>query len=64
MACGQLWTVCRCGWCGVKYRLDPDEAQRLVAYLRDWDSHSAAYCQRLCDRIEAGYNRLPAHIDN
>ena len=31
---GTLWTVLRCGWCGMKYRIDRTEAEALAVFLR------------------------------
>lgn len=63
---GHLWVVLRCPYCGTKWRLGPEEAAILVAYMRDhysktywqdsWSSQRDYYLE-IANRIEAGYNR-------
>jgi hypothetical protein len=58
----ELWTVCECGSCGAKYRLDLEDAEELAVRLRSMadgkcNAQPAAYYHTVADRILQGYKR-------
>jgi hypothetical protein len=50
---GSLWTVVRCPYCGEKWRLSPDEGERLAEAIESY-SQDHDYTE-LAARIRAGY---------
>lgn len=52
---GSLWTVCRCPYCGVKWRLDAEQAETLAALLLGAGAMLADYRGLIAERILAGY---------
>ena len=62
MTNGQLWLVCRCGWCGVTFRLSADEGMRIVEIIKegypDLNNAHHLYWRKVAQRIEAGYLRV------
>ena len=52
---GQLWTVCRCGWCHAKFRLNQDHAEKLCAAIREYNNNE--YGQEIIKRVLAGYEK-------
>jgi hypothetical protein len=54
----ELWTVCECGSCGAKYRIDRADAEELAVRLRsiaDGDARQKHF-HEIADRILAGYD--------
>ncbi len=54
---GQLWTVCRCGWCQSKFRIPRETAEILCAAIVDESKDE--YWQEVAKRIMAGYENNP-----
>jgi hypothetical protein len=58
----ELWTVCECGSCGAKFRLEQESAERLAVAVRAYAdrepeaSSRATYYHTIADRVLAGYN--------
>ncbi|MFH0753080.1 MAG: hypothetical protein V2A70_00770 [Candidatus Omnitrophota bacterium] len=52
----QLWTVCRCGWCGRAFRLDQEAAMKLCAAIDEL--YKDEYWQEVIKRIMRGYERV------
>jgi len=52
---GALWTVCRCPYCGARWRLDAERALTLTEILADSSGMLADYHALLARRILEGY---------
>ena len=50
---GQLWTVCRCGWCHQLFRLSKEQAQKLCDCILE--QYKDEYWQEIVKRIMNGY---------
>jgi hypothetical protein len=47
---GDLWVVCRCGWCGSAFRLPYEDAVKLTIYMPDDD-----FAVEVARRMLSGY---------
>lgn len=62
---GEWWTVCKCGGCGAKFRLDAEMgislAQHMADTARDYlakkDEQRAAYWIKMSNRVLDGYRK-------
>lgn len=58
---GEVWPVCRCGWCGSMFRLDYEEASKLCAVIEkgyianEKEEHRRTYWAEVCRRLLAGF---------
>lgn len=55
---GLVWVVCRCPYCGALFRVPPDKAAELVAFLRR-EYASDAWTLKIAALIEQGYQVTP-----
>jgi hypothetical protein len=55
---GSLWTVCRCHWCGHKFRLPPEEGLKLAQQIKEEHADDPnTFWLEIASRIMAGYLR-------
>ena len=53
---GELWTVCRCGWCRTLFRLPKEQARKLCDCILE--QYKDEYWQEVVQRIMAGYEAV------